>query len=126
MELEKVTLSLKQYLNQLMQKYEENNPPEHMSDKAFFLRMKKETAPIYDLLEEWEVQALDQIKNRKMNVHPHQIVSTKENIELIILHSYYIDARRKRYMELNHSSHYIFDQLLRDIQSIEKRKGEVQ
>lgn len=116
MELKFQTELLKQHLDQLKSMYEANEPPQSVNDKLFFLRMKESTAPIYNLLEEWEEQALAFVKKRKINIHPHQIKSTKENMELIILHSYYVDTRRKRYMELNHSSHYIFDQLLRDLQ----------
>lgn len=121
MELSYQTELLKEHLDQLKEKYEANQPPESMSDKHFFLQMKENTQPIYDLLEEWEQTALAFVKQRKVNVHPHQIVSTKENMELLILHSYYVDARRKRYMELNHSSHYIFDQLLRDLKFLVDR-----
>lgn len=116
MELHLQTKLLKEHLDQLQKIYEANQPPAHMNDKQFFLEMKECTQPIYDLLEEWEEAALASVKLRKVNVHPHQIVSTKENMELLILHSYYVDARKKRYMELNQSSHYIFDQLLKDTQ----------
>lgn len=111
------TKLLKDHLEQLREIFEANQPPESVSDKQFFLKMKDSTSPIYDLLEEWEEQALSFVQERKVNVHPHQITSTRENMELLILHSYYVDARRKRYMELNHSCHYIFDQLLKDLQS---------
>lgn len=116
MELTFQTELLKGHLDQLKEMYEANEPPESMNDKHFFLHMKESTQPIYDLLEEWEEEALAFVKKRKVNVHPHQIASTRENMELLILHSYYVDARRKRYMELNHSCHYIFDQLLKDLQ----------
>lgn len=115
MELKFKTELLKKHLDQLLEIYEANQPPESMSDKHFFLKVKESTQPIYDLLKEWETTALDFAKQRKVTIHPHQIISTKENMELLILHSYYVDTRRKRYMELNHSSHYIFDQLLRDL-----------
>lgn len=118
MELKFQTELLKHHLEQLKEIYEANEPPENVSDKHFFLKMKESTGPIYDLLEEWEKQALALVKTRKVNVHPHQITSTRENMELLILHSYYVDARRKRYMELNHSSHYIFDQLLQDLKQL--------
>lgn len=112
MDLIKQTKQLKMYLDKLKDRYETNEPPESLRDKSFFFKMKEETAPIYNLLEAWEEKALDFVQDRNVNVHPHQIVSTAENMELIILHSYYVDARRKRYMEFNHSSHFIFDQLL--------------
>src|SRR5690625_5028694 len=109
------TKQLKYHLDELKCMFENNEPPESLNDKQFFLKMKEKTSPIYDLLEEWEQGALQVIKERKVNIHPHQVVSTRENVELLLMHSFYIDARRKRYMELNYSSHYIFDQLLKDL-----------
>lgn len=116
MVLRNQTLQIGKHLDQLQDLYEQNNPPESLNDKDFFMKMKKETAEIYDLIEAWEENALGFVKDRKVNVHPHQIASTRENIELLLLHSYYVDAKRKRYMELNHSCHYIFDQLLDEIE----------
>lgn len=115
MSLKFQTEQLKQHLEVLKDRFEDNKPPASMSDKHFFLKMKEETSPIYNLLEQWEEDTLQLVKNREINVHPHQVASTRENMELLLLHSYYVDARRKRYMELNHSCHYIFDQLLREI-----------
>lgn len=116
MDLCKQTIQLKTYIDELKERFLKNEPPKSMDDKTFFLQMKEETAPIYDVLEYWEKETLSLIKNRQANVHPHQIVSTRENIELLILHSYYVDTRKKRYMELNHSSLFILDQLLRDLE----------
>src|SRR5690625_3656037 len=105
--LKQQTEQLKNYLDHLQKKFEENNPPEHISDKKFFLKMKEETSPIFELLNLWEENALAFVKNKEVNVHPQQIISTKENVELIIMHSFYIDIRKRQYMEINKSSHYI-------------------
>lgn len=110
-----MTQHLKQHLDELLHRFKTHVPPESFSDKPFFLKMKKETAPIYDLLETWENETLRLIKERAITVHPHQVTATKENIQLLLLHSYYIDARRRRYMELHQSSHYICDQIIRDL-----------
>lgn len=115
-----MTQQLKQKLNTLKNRYEENEPPENRRDKEFFNLVKRETTPVYLLLESWEETALEAVKERAVNIHPHQVTSTKENMELILMHSYYIDARRKRYMELNHSIHYIFDQILNELTVQEK------
>lgn len=115
MELKKQTESLKNHLNQLKERFEHNEAPADSRDKAFFLKVREETLPVYTLLEEWEASALKVVKNREAKVHPHQITSTKENMELLLMHSYYIDARRKRYMELYTSILYVFDLLLADI-----------
>ncbi|MGY0691737.1 DUF1798 family protein [Virgibacillus sp. FSP13] len=116
MELTEQTKELKQHLDQLTDRYENNDPPEDKRDKQFFLTVKETTNPIYQLLAEWEEAALKSIKNREVNVHPQQITSTRENMELLLMHSFYIDVKRKRYMELNKSVHYVFDQLLRELQ----------
>lgn len=115
LDLLQLTKQLKLHLDQLKQIYEENKPPESRKDKAFFLYVKENTTPIYKQLAEWESNTLQMVKDRQVNLHPHQVASTRENYELLLMHSYYIDVRRKRYMELNHSIHYIFDQLIRDL-----------
>ncbi|HLR66290.1 DUF1798 family protein [Virgibacillus alimentarius] len=116
MQLIEQTKQFKQHLDYLMKIYEKNSPPESKSDKEFFLKVKEETLPVYRLIEKWEKEALQTIKDRKVNVHPHQISSTKENMELLLMHSYYIDVKRRRYMELNHSIHYILAQLIRELE----------
>ncbi|HLR08103.1 MAG TPA: DUF1798 family protein [Bacillota bacterium] len=110
------TEQLKIELDTLKNMYETNAAPENRKDKSFFLKVKSETEPVYKLLTQWENNALEQIKKQNVtNVHPKQIVSTKENIELLLMHSYYIDVRRRRYMELHHSVHYVLNQLLRGL-----------
>ncbi|MUV39807.1 hypothetical protein JNUCC1_03691 [Lentibacillus sp. JNUCC-1] len=117
--LRQLTIQLKQKLERLKKMYEENEPPESIKDKQFFLHMKEETAPVYEELAQWEERVLDVVKEQRINLHPQQITSTKENMELVILHSYYIDAREKRYMELYKSILYIFDQLLRSLETLQ-------
>lgn len=112
MQIKDQTKKLKEHLEHLKKRFEMNQPPKNLRDQQLFLQMKEETTPIYQLLENWEKHALQLIQERKLKVHPHQIVATKENFELIIPHSYYVDIRRRRYMEINHSIHYIFDQII--------------
>lgn len=115
MELKLLTEKLYTILNQLKDKYEKNEPPEKRRDRKFFSKVKAETMPMYEMLDKWEVSALDAVKSREVNVHPHQVTSTKENMELLLMHSYYVDARRKRYMELYKSVAYIFDQMIKEL-----------
>jgi len=110
------TQQLKKYVTRLERRYKTGSPPENRKDRQFFLKVKEETAPIYQLLEEWEKDALKLVKERKINVHPQQVTSTKENMELTLMHSYYIDVKEKQFMELHNSIIYIFDQLLREIE----------
>src|SRR5690625_1310130 len=116
MKLKYQTEQQKKHVSDLKTKYKTNAPPENKKDKQFFLQMKEETAPIYQLLAQWEESALKSVKERDVHVHPQQITSTRENMELMLLHSYYIDAKKKRFMELHNSIIYVFDQLLREIE----------
>ncbi|WP_010650608.1 DUF1798 family protein [Oceanobacillus massiliensis] len=115
MELREQTELLKRHLTRLKDIFEHSTPPENTKDKEFFQKVKEETNPVYQLLEEWEEAALEVVKARKAKVHPQQVTSTKENMELVLMHSYYVDARRKRFMELHNSILYVFDLLLSEI-----------
>lgn len=112
MNLIEKTQKLNQYLESLRDRFETNEAPGDRKDRAFFDMVKKETTPIYDLLEIWEEDALATVKERKASVHPSQIQSTRENMELLLMHSFYLDVRRKRYIELYTSIRYVFDLLL--------------
>ncbi|GAB4073609.1 hypothetical protein GCM10028778_11120 [Barrientosiimonas marina] len=118
MTLEQQTRQLVEQLDQLKAIYEANNPPESKLDKAFFEMVKKRTEPVYALLAEWEENALRAVKERKINMHPQQVSSTRENMELLLLNSYYVDVRRKQYMEFHHSIQFILDQLLNELKKV--------
>ncbi|WLV25939.1 DUF1798 family protein [Aciduricibacillus chroicocephali] len=108
MKLLQDTTSLLEHIQRLKNVFLEEKPPADFKDKAFFERVKADANPIHMLLNEWEEEALLFLKaNTNAPVHPHQIVSTRENIELIIMHSHYSDVREKRYMELNISVNYV-------------------
>ncbi|AXI09321.1 DUF1798 family protein [Oceanobacillus sp. 143] len=115
MELLKQTETLREHLDYLRGQFEHATPPENVKDRSFFEKVKEETTPIYDLIANWEENALQKVKEQKVTVHPQQITSTKENMELLLMHSYYKDARRKRYMELYNSVIYIYDQIIREL-----------
>lgn len=106
------TEELKKQLEKLQDYYENHEAPESRKDKQFFAYVKEQTSPVYDLLAQWESLSLSVVKNRQVKVHPQQIVSTKENMELILMHSYYIDVKRRRYMELHQACQYVFDLLI--------------
>lgn len=107
-----LTKKIKHTIDQLSDVFFREGEPPSMNDKTFFLQMKEETASMYELLKQWEEQALQEVKLRNIDVHPHQVHATAENIELLILHSYYKDIRKRRYMEYHNSSHYVCNQVL--------------
>src|SRR5699024_3576069 len=101
--------------NQMLQAIEDgrnrflNNEKPH-TDRAYFNRVKEEADPIFELLHQWVDVALDRVTNHTLNLHLHQINSTGENMEWLILHSYYQDTRKRKFMEIYKSCYYIFIQ----------------
>lgn len=115
MNLHRKTIVLSHHLQRLKEYFEQAEPPENIRDKAFFLQVKEETTPIFELLGEWEEEALLAVQQRQLSLHPQQITSTKENMDLLIMHSYYKDLRKRRYMEYCKSIQYIFDQTIKEM-----------
>ncbi|SFL85712.1 protein of unknown function [Gracilibacillus orientalis] len=110
-ELEKELLRLKEY-------YLAHERPENKRDPEFFAFVKENTEPIFEKVDHWNEEALNFVKNRNVKVHPQQVESTEENIKLLLLHSYYVDVKRKRYMELYQSVLYVFDSLKNDFHNL--------
>src|SRR5690625_2591134 len=109
-----ITEQLIEQVHGLKEKYENEKKPSQ--GREFFQFVKEKTLPTFQLLEQWEKLALEIIQNKTGTLHPQQINSTKENMEALILHSYYIDVRKRRYMEMNKSCLYIFNQLIKELE----------
>lgn len=126
MKLLQETASLLEHIANLKILFYEERPPAEFKDKEFFLKVKNYAAPIHELLNSWEKDALAFLKSdTSAPVHPHQIVSTTENIELIIMHSHYLDVKEKRYMELNISINYVLG-ILADYLKEQCQAGELE
>lgn len=110
-----LTEQLNTYLDKLIVEFQQGEKP--IGDKTYFLQVKEETEPYFSKIEEWEELSLDFIKNKHSLLHPQQINSTKENMEALMLHSYYKDVRKRRYMEMNKSCRYIFQQLMKELEN---------
>ncbi|ARI77287.1 YppE family protein [Halobacillus mangrovi] len=115
MSLKQHTEELKQLIDQRHIQFVETEGPIDKKDHSFFDKVKKETKPMFNLNNTWRDEAETFVKNRKAKVHPNQVKSTHENIEMIILHSYYLDIHRKRFKELFQSAHYVLDMILDDL-----------
>lgn len=118
-----MTITLLTLIEDCKNRYENNEKPENRRDMEFFEYVKHETKKPFEQIEQWEQEALKFVKNKDVSVHPQQIESTLENLRLVILHSYYIDARLRRFMNLHQSIKYVLDQLLKDMN---KLKSEVE
>lgn len=122
MKFSKQTKQLEQYLPQLLQIFNENRPPERINDQSFFAQVKEETTPIFNLLQEWEKEAVQFLKVHPIkNIFPQQIASAKENMEALILHSYYVDIRRRQYMEIYRSLQYTLTLILSELEKVKEK-----
>ncbi len=90
------------------------NEEEVKRDRTFFLHVKRETTDYFNWLENWKTAALDLAFERKITVHPGQIDATVDNMKALIMHSYYKDVRKRRYMDIKNSCSLVF------LQSIEE------
>ncbi|SDI98869.1 DUF1798 family protein [Salimicrobium halophilum] len=112
MDLQQSTIQLKEAIDTLHDRYLAHSEPADRTDHEFFEKVKRETTPHFTLAQEWFEQAEVFVKSREVSVHPNQIQSTHENIEMLILHSYYLDVDKNRYKNLYNSSHYVLDMVL--------------
>lgn len=113
----KITLKLSKQLNEqldvLALRFEEDATA--IGDSDQFAVVKEETTPIFDMLEQWEEATLALVKERKLTLHPQQIVHTRENFELLLMHSYFKDIRIRKYMETNKSCRYILELIIEEL-----------
>ncbi len=81
-------------------RYQADTPPAKLNDRESFNVIKEEVTPQFQLLEQWEDELLTDIKTEALSIHPSLVQSTRENMELIIMHSFYHDTDIKRFNEL--------------------------
>ncbi|WP_194841410.1 DUF1798 family protein [Salinibacillus xinjiangensis] len=93
-----------QILNNGLERYNQGDAVDK-KDREGFERVKRETKHVFKLIDQWEDEVMENI--HRLDIFPNQVQNTKENMELLLLHSYYIDVRRKRFMELYHSIDYV-------------------
>jgi hypothetical protein len=90
-------------------RYQQDTPPAKLNDREEFNVIKAEVTPHFQLLEQWESELLSDIKTYALSIHPSLVQSTRENMELIIMHSFYHDTNVKRFNELVKSVDVVLD-----------------
>lgn len=113
-EVREKTEKLQAYLYKLKEIYEQSEKPDH-NNKVFFEKVRSEILPYYDLLDEWDEQTKELIKQGEVKLHPQQVDATSKSLRALALHSYYIDIRKKRYMNIKKSIDYVFQLLLKEL-----------
>lgn len=105
-----------QLINDLYQLKEQFYLEQHIDDeKSFFSEVKEATEPIFQRLHAWEEETLSHIQQQKSAVHLKQVIATKENIELLIVHGYFKDMRKRRFMEYYQSSLFVLNNLKEEL-----------
>lgn len=112
-ELIVLTKQLKSTLEDLIVIF--NNEEQPRKDKHFFAYIQSETKDIFDQLDMWEELAINEANAGNIRLREEQIVTTRDNITALVFHSYYKDVRKRRYMEINKSCHFILQQILKEI-----------
>lgn len=113
-EIKQLTQSLIQYTAVLEQKFNDSMiKPENTSH--FFNFVKTETEPIFEIVKQWETLLAEESINRKMIIPENIILSTKDNMTALIMHSFYKDVRRRRYMEIKRSCLYTYQSVLKEL-----------
>ncbi|MBO8154994.1 MAG: DUF1798 family protein [Bacillaceae bacterium] len=95
-------------LKEGLKRYEQSVPADR-NDREAFVNIKQETEPVFQLIENWETAVSHLID--ELPIYPNQAANTKDNMELFLMHSYYHDVPKKRFMELYHSILYVFNQI---------------
>ncbi|MGM0522781.1 MAG: DUF1798 family protein [Bacillota bacterium] len=90
-------------------RYQQDKTPAKLNDRESFSMIKEEVTPQFQLLEQWEEELLTDIKSHALSIHPSLVQSTRENMELIIMHSFYHDTDVKRFNELVKSVDVVID-----------------
>ncbi|HZW67752.1 MAG TPA: DUF1798 family protein [Pseudogracilibacillus sp.] len=110
----KLTNALVEYVAILESKFNDKTIEEGKKD-AFFTYVKKETEEMFAQLDEW-VDLLSELNEQGDSVINQAIIeSTKDNMNALIMHSYYKDVRRRRYMEINRSCIYTYQSVLKEL-----------
>lgn len=117
MDLSLLNEKLIQEVEQLKDLFHKNTEPKDINDHEYFFQLKKETAQLFSLLDEWENAVLLTLKEKPLKIFEHQITATKDNIEVLVMHSYYKDIRKRLYMERYYSIMLVLENIKKGLNS---------
>jgi len=110
----KLTYTLIEYVARLESKFNDKTIEARQRDE-FFTYVKNNSKEIFAILDEW-VNLLSELNEQGNSVINQAIIeSTKDNMNALIMHSYYKDVRRRRYMEINRSCIYTYQSVLKEL-----------
>lgn len=80
-------------------------------DKVYFNQNKDQIDHSIQFIEAWSDLAIDWVKETQTSLKEAQIISTKDNLILLVFNSYYKDIKEKPYKNLYNSCYYVIKQL---------------
>ena len=112
----KSSLHLLQCLTECKRRFESFQKKPEKTDAYFYEQVK----PTFELLkvkaDGWEQLASEWIKkNKPKYIHQSQIDSARENLEQVVLQSFYKDINNQRFHNLHHSVEYLLNTILAEI-----------
>lgn len=84
--------------------------------REFFNEIKPKVESYLILLESWGKATHQLASAGKLQVFPQQIDATIDNMKALIMHSFYKDVRKRRYMEIKQACYYIFMQSIEGLE----------
>ncbi|MCM3652076.1 DUF1798 family protein [Metabacillus litoralis] len=117
MELKMTSKELLQLLTNCKERFELVNTKPEKTEALFYDEVKPTFEKIMNQANAWKPLAEAWVKEQKPKyVHLSQIESTLDNIEQVVLQSFYKDVNKQRFHNLHHSVEYIVNSILAEIE----------
>lgn len=113
-EIQNLTNSLIEYTDYLQSLFSEENREVNHSE-TFFNFVKTDSDNIFATLKKWQQAVKNGIAIGELSTPVQVIDSTVDNMSTLIMHSYYKDVRRRRYIEIKKSCMYVFHLILKEL-----------
>ena len=116
MELKTTSKELLQHLNKCKERFESVSTKPEKTEALFYDEVKPTFEKVMNQAIVWKPLAEAWVKEQRPKyVHLPQIESTLENIEQVVLQSFYKDVNKQRFHNLHHSVEYIVNSILAEI-----------
>lgn len=112
-ELKKLTQTLQQYTNDALHRLEMVKNSEKTVEFDFFQDVKPFCDLVKSTADKWKALCLVWIENEHpKHIHPPQINSICDNLNLLSVQSFYKDTKEKRFKEMYYAVHYLLENML--------------
>lgn len=119
MNLISTSKDLLQQINESKDRFEKIIQKPEKTEALFYNEVRPAFELVMNQANKWKPLAEAWVKNRKPKyIHLSQIESTIENIEQIVLQSFYKDINKQRFHNLHHSVEYIIKSILAEIDDV--------